>query len=83
MGSDKLEINMDNQNKEQNSTEETTLEKEKNSTEKDNNKVEVLSNTDNVDTDLVAEYKESSFDEHCQDCKRNYKVGESYLYRVK
>ena len=70
---------MDNQNKEQNSTEKTNLEKEKNSPEKDNNKA----NTDNVDTDLVAENKESSFDEHCQDCKRNYKVGESYLYRVK
>ena len=74
---------MDNQNKEQNSTEKTNLEKEKYSPEKDDNKAEVPSNTDNVDTDLVAETKETYFDEHCQDCKRNYKVGESYLYRVK
>ncbi len=38
---------------------------------------EAPSNTNNVDKDIETEDRETYFDDHCQDCKRNYKVGSS------
>ena len=66
---------MDNQNGEKITIEKAN--KDNDTTENHGDNSEAPSNTNNVDKDIETKDKETYFDDHCQDCKRNYKVGSS------
>ncbi len=66
---------MDNQNGEKITIEKTN--KDNDTIENHGDNSEAPLNTNNVDKDIETKDKETYFDDHCQDCKRNYKVGSS------